>query len=62
MRIVKWAAHAAAAATLALLPATTSAQTLKVVMHADVKIIGTYAPGPVGAKGLKTGVKPQDLK
>jgi peptide/nickel transport system substrate-binding protein len=42
MRIVKWAAHAAAAATLALLPAIASAQTLKVVMHSDVKIIDPF--------------------
>ena len=42
MRIVKWAAHAAAAATLALLPGTASAQTLKVVMHSDVKIIDPF--------------------
>ena len=41
-RIVRWAAHAAAAATLALLPGTASAQTLKVVMHADVKIIDPF--------------------
>src|SRR6267378_4205600 len=42
MRIVKWAAHATAAATLALLPAIASAQTLKVVMHSDVKIIDPF--------------------
>jgi peptide/nickel transport system substrate-binding protein len=42
MRIVKWAVHAAAAATLALLPAVASAQTLKVVMHSDVKIIDPF--------------------
>jgi peptide/nickel transport system substrate-binding protein len=42
MRTVKWAAHAAAAATLALLPAIASAQTLKVVMHSDVKIIDPF--------------------
>ena len=39
MQIVKWASHATAAATLALLPAIASAQTLKVVMHSDVKIL-----------------------
>ncbi|CAN5922432.1 ABC transporter substrate-binding protein [soil metagenome] len=39
MRIVKWAACAAAAATLTLLPAVAPAQTLKVVMHSDVKIL-----------------------
>jgi peptide/nickel transport system substrate-binding protein len=42
MRIVKWATHAAAAATLALLPGTAPAQTLKVVMHSDVKIIDPF--------------------
>jgi peptide/nickel transport system substrate-binding protein len=42
MRSVKWAAHAAAAATLALLPVMASAQTLKVVMHSDVKIIDPF--------------------
>ncbi|WP_421996348.1 ABC transporter substrate-binding protein [Reyranella sp.] len=43
MRFVKWATHAAAAATLALLPAAASAEsTLKVVMHSDVKIIDPY--------------------
>jgi peptide/nickel transport system substrate-binding protein len=43
MRIVKWAAHAAAAATVALLPGMASAQTtLKVVMHSDVKIIDPF--------------------
>src|ERR1044071_2538023 len=42
MRIVKWAAHAAAAAALARLPGVASAQTLKVVMHADVKIIDPF--------------------
>ena len=41
-RIVKWAAHAAAAATLALLPGMAAAQTLKVVMHSDVKIIDPF--------------------
>ncbi|GDY23292.1 hypothetical protein LBMAG56_46390 [Verrucomicrobiota bacterium] len=30
--------------------------------RADLSIIGTYAPGPVGAKGLKAGVKPATLK
>jgi peptide/nickel transport system substrate-binding protein len=39
MRIVKWAAHAVAAATLAMLPVAAQAQTLKVVMHSDVKIL-----------------------
>ena len=29
---------------------------------AEMAIIGTYAPGPVGAKGLKAGVKPVTLK
>ncbi len=29
---------------------------------AKVDIVGTYNPGPVGAKGLKTGVKPSDLR
>ena len=28
----------------------------------DMTIIGTYAPGPVGGKGLKPGVKPAMLK
>ncbi len=28
----------------------------------DLAIIGTYAPGPVGAKGLKAGVRPATLK
>jgi peptide/nickel transport system substrate-binding protein len=42
MRSVKWVAHAAAAATLALLPVMASAQTLKVVMHSDVKIIDPF--------------------
>lgn len=28
---------------------------------ADMSVPGTYTPGPVGAKGLKTGVKPADL-
>ena len=36
---LKWAARAAATAALALLPAIASAQTLKVVMHSDVKIL-----------------------
>lgn len=27
-----------------------------------VDLIGPYAPGPIGAKGLKTGVKPADLR
>ncbi len=39
MRISKWAAGAALAATLAVLPGAASAQTLKVVMHSDVKIL-----------------------
>jgi peptide/nickel transport system substrate-binding protein len=39
---VNGAAHAAAAATLALLPGVAPAQTLKVVMHADVKIIDPF--------------------
>ena len=30
--------------------------------QADVKIVGDYNPGPVGGKGLKTGVKPAGLK
>jgi peptide/nickel transport system substrate-binding protein len=42
MRSVKWVAHAAAATTLALLPIMASAQTLKVVMHSDVKIIDPF--------------------
>ena len=42
MRIVKWAAHGAAAAILALLPGIAPAQTLKVVMHSDVKIIDPF--------------------
>ena len=42
MQIVKWAAYAAMAATLALLPGAASAQTLKVVMHSDVKIIDPF--------------------
>ena len=42
MRSVKWAAHVAAAAALALLPGMASAQTLKVVMHSDVKIIDPF--------------------
>jgi len=29
---------------------------------ASLEIPSTYAPGPVGAKGLKPGVKPADLK
>ena len=36
---VKWLAHAAAAAALAVLPGAAPAQTLKVVMHSDVKIL-----------------------
>jgi hypothetical protein len=28
----------------------------------DMTIPGDYAPGPVGAQGLKPGVKPADLK
>jgi len=39
MRIVKWAAHAVMTAMLAAVPAAVSAQTLKVVMHSDVKIV-----------------------
>src|SRR5262245_13637603 len=42
LQIVKLVAHAAAAAALALLSGTASAQTLKVVMHSDVKIIDPY--------------------
>ena len=42
MRFVKWAAQAAMAAGLAALPAAASAQTLKVVMHSDVKIIDPF--------------------
>ncbi|MFZ5780536.1 MAG: ABC transporter substrate-binding protein [Pseudomonadota bacterium] len=42
MRIMRWAAGAALAAGIALAPAMTSAQTLKVIMHADVKIIDPY--------------------
>ncbi len=29
---------------------------------AEVAIPGNYAPGPIGAKGLKPGIKPADLK
>jgi peptide/nickel transport system substrate-binding protein len=42
LQIVKSAARAAMAIALALLPAAASAQTLKVVMHADVKIIDPF--------------------
>ena len=28
--------------------------------HRDVSIVGTYDPGPVGGKGLQTGMKPGD--
>lgn len=34
----------------------------KIDPKADVSIPGTYAPGAIGAKGLKPGVKPADLK
>jgi peptide/nickel transport system substrate-binding protein len=39
MRFKKWLIHAAAAVALAVLPTAASAQTLKVVMHSDVKIL-----------------------
>jgi hypothetical protein len=34
----------------------------KIDAKANVGIPGTYAPGPVGAKGLKAGVRPVDLR
>lgn len=34
----------------------------KIDPKASVAIIGVFEPGPVGAKGLKTGVKPEDLQ
>src|SRR5829696_5628998 len=42
MRIMKWAARAAGVAILAVLPGAASAQTLKVVMHSDVKITDPF--------------------
>lgn len=34
----------------------------KIDPKSNVSIIGEYAPGPVGAKGLKPGVRPADLQ
>ena len=34
----------------------------KIDPKADVSILGAYAPGPIGGKGLKPGVKPEDLR
>src|SRR5260370_32420492 len=42
MQFLKWAVRAAAAATFAVFPGIASAQTLKVVMHSDVKIIDPF--------------------
>src|SRR5260370_42439445 len=42
MQFLKWAVRAAAAATFAVFPGIASAQTLKVGMHSDVKIIDPF--------------------
>lgn len=34
----------------------------KIDTKSDVSIPGTYAPGPIGGKGLKPGVKPESLR